>query len=113
MRCSVKRYRQYAADCVRQAQSEETLDEKTIMLNVALAWLRLAQQTEAREGTKARPLRLTISPTNASYPFESTTSAVLSCGQTFSGDPGIGYGCWCGGLPHGRRDGLRHDRRPA
>ena len=46
---SVKRYRQYATDCVRQAQSEETLDEKTIMLNVALAWLRLAQQTEARE----------------------------------------------------------------
>ena len=46
---SVKRYRQYAADCVRQAQSEETLDEKTIMLSVALAWLRLAQQTEARE----------------------------------------------------------------
>ena len=46
---SVKRYRQYAADCVRRAQSEETLDEKTIMLSVALAWLRLAQQTEARE----------------------------------------------------------------
>ena len=50
---SVKRYRQYAADCVRQAQSEETLDEKTIMLNVALAWLRLAQQTEAREETES------------------------------------------------------------
>lgn len=43
---SVKKYRQYAADCVRQAQSEETPDDKTIMLNVALAWLRLAQQTE-------------------------------------------------------------------
>ena len=50
---SVKRYRQYAADCVRQAQSEETLDEKTIMLSVALAWLRLAQQTEGREETES------------------------------------------------------------
>jgi hypothetical protein len=50
---SVKRYRQYAADCVRQAQSEQTLDEKTIMLNVALAWLRLAQQTETREETES------------------------------------------------------------
>ena len=44
---SVSRYRRYAADCVRQAQSEDTPEEKTIMLNVALAWLRLARQTEA------------------------------------------------------------------
>jgi len=44
---SVTRYRQYASDCLRQAQSETTAEEKTIMLNVALAWLRLAQQTEA------------------------------------------------------------------
>jgi len=45
---SVTRYRQYAADCVRQAQGEEGAEDKTIMLNVALAWLRLAQQAEAR-----------------------------------------------------------------
>ena len=45
---SVTRYRQYAADCVRQAQGEEAAEDKTIMLNVALAWLRLAQQAEAR-----------------------------------------------------------------
>ena len=52
---SVKRYRQYAADCVRQAQSEETLDEKTIMLNVALAWLRLARQIEAGRQDETPP----------------------------------------------------------
>ena len=46
---SVTRYRQYAADCVRQAQGEEAAEDKTIMLNVALAWLRLAQQAEAHE----------------------------------------------------------------
>jgi hypothetical protein len=51
MMISVIRYRQYAADCVRQAQSETTAEDKTIMLNVALAWLRLAQQTEALDAS--------------------------------------------------------------
>jgi hypothetical protein len=50
---SVSRYRQYAADCVRQAQGEETTEEQAIMLNVALAWLRLARQTEALEETES------------------------------------------------------------
>ena len=44
----VTRYRQYAADCVRQAQGEAAAEDKTIMLNVALAWLRSALQAEAR-----------------------------------------------------------------
>jgi hypothetical protein len=43
---SVTRYRQYAADCVKQAQSESSNGDKTILLNVALAWLRLARQNE-------------------------------------------------------------------
>jgi hypothetical protein len=47
MTSSVTRYRGYAADCVQQAQGEESTDERNIMLNVALAWLRLAQQAEA------------------------------------------------------------------
>jgi hypothetical protein len=41
------RYHEYAADCVRQAEHEQTAGDKGILLNVALAWLRLAQQTEA------------------------------------------------------------------
>jgi hypothetical protein len=52
---SVYRYRQYAADCVRQAQSEDTSEERTIMLNVALAWLRLAQQAEASRADGTAP----------------------------------------------------------
>jgi hypothetical protein len=52
---SVSRYRQYAADCVRQAQNEDTPEDKTIMLNVALAWLRLARQTEAPEQPESPP----------------------------------------------------------
>ena len=43
---NVESYRQYAADCVRQAQNEPTPEDRNIVLNVALAWLRLARQTE-------------------------------------------------------------------
>ena len=50
------RYRQYAAECVRQAQGETTAEDKTIMLNVALAWLRLAQQNEANAPALSPPL---------------------------------------------------------
>ena len=50
---SVTRYHQYAADCVRQAEQEQTPGEKGILLNVALAWLRLAQQNEARNESDA------------------------------------------------------------
>jgi len=39
-------YRQYAADCMRQAHNENTPDGHNVMLNIALAWLRLAQQAE-------------------------------------------------------------------
>jgi len=56
MMVSVTRYRQYAADCVRQAQGEEAAEDKTIMLNVALAWLRLARQAEARHEAESPPI---------------------------------------------------------
>ena len=46
---NVESYRQYAADCVRQAQNEPTPEERNIVLNLALAWLRLARQTEAMQ----------------------------------------------------------------
>ena len=44
---NVESYRQYAADCVHQAQNEPTLTDRNMVLNMALAWLRLARQTEA------------------------------------------------------------------
>ena len=46
---NVESYRQYAADCVRQAQNEATPQDRNMVLNVALAWLRLARQTEAMQ----------------------------------------------------------------
>jgi hypothetical protein len=39
-------FRKYAADCVRQAESEQTAEDKNILLNMALAWVRLAQQSQ-------------------------------------------------------------------
>jgi hypothetical protein len=42
-------YRQHAADCLRQAQDQHSADDRTLVLNVALAWLRLARQTELLE----------------------------------------------------------------
>jgi len=46
---NVQSYRQHAADCVRKAQGEETPEDRNILLNVALAWLRLARPTETME----------------------------------------------------------------
>jgi hypothetical protein len=46
---NVESYREYAADCVRQAQSEQTPEDRNIVLNMALAWLRLARLTETLE----------------------------------------------------------------
>ena len=40
-------FRQYAADCVRQAEAQQKPEDRDILLNVALAWVRLAQQSQA------------------------------------------------------------------
>jgi hypothetical protein len=42
-------FRQYAEDCLRQADDEATADEKNIMLNLALAWVRLAEMATTAE----------------------------------------------------------------
>jgi len=51
----VESYRQNAAECVRQAGIEQTAEDKNILLNVALAWLRLAQQTQAMALAEEEP----------------------------------------------------------
>ena len=45
----VENFRQYAADCVRQAEGQQSPEDKNILLNVALAWVRLAQQSQAHQ----------------------------------------------------------------
>jgi len=44
---SADSYRSYAADCVRQAEAAKSPEQKTVLLNVALAWIRLAHQKQA------------------------------------------------------------------
>ena len=41
------KFREYAADCLQKATGAETPEEKTLHLNMALAWIRLADQSEA------------------------------------------------------------------
>jgi hypothetical protein len=50
---NVESYHEYAADCVRQAQSQPTPEDRNIVLNMALAWLRLARLTEALKNETA------------------------------------------------------------
>ncbi len=44
-----EKFREYAADCLQKAGSAETPSEKNIHLNMALAWVRLAHQSESIE----------------------------------------------------------------
>jgi hypothetical protein len=73
---SGERYRQYAADCVKQAQSEGTSEDKTIMLNVALAWLRLAQQRDEHDGEGEGDGE--ASPSLAPEPFDLDEQALFN-----------------------------------
>jgi hypothetical protein len=54
MMIDVESYRQNAADCLRQAEGETEPEDKNILLNVALAWVRLAQQVQDI-GTEGKP----------------------------------------------------------
>jgi hypothetical protein len=44
---NLEAYQHYAADCVRQAEIESEPEDKNILLNMALAWVRLAQQSRS------------------------------------------------------------------
>jgi hypothetical protein len=57
---SPDKFRDYAADCVRKAGEAATAEDKTLLLNMGLAWMRLAQQVEsvAAMTGEAQDLRL-------------------------------------------------------
>jgi hypothetical protein len=42
----IESFKQYAADCVSRAEAEQSAEDKAIMLNMALAWVRLARQSQ-------------------------------------------------------------------
>jgi hypothetical protein len=48
-------YRQHAADCLRLAQSVSTAGDRTVLVEMAAAWLRLAERAcSAPHDAKAR-----------------------------------------------------------
>ena len=51
----IENFKQYAADCMHRAEDEPTPEDKNILLNIALAWVRLAQQSEAAAARPAAP----------------------------------------------------------
>jgi hypothetical protein len=60
-------FRQYAAECVAQAEGQQAPEDKNILLNMALAWVRLAQQTQTigsppTDGDPASPAGDLIGP---------------------------------------------------
>ena len=43
---TAERFREYAADCVQKATGAPTPEDKNLLLNMALAWVRLAHQSQ-------------------------------------------------------------------
>ena len=43
---SAGKFREYAAECVQRATDSPSMDDKNLHLNMALAWVRLAHQSE-------------------------------------------------------------------
>jgi len=58
-------YRQNAVHCVQQAQAEAAPEDTDILLNIALAWLRLAQQVQASNQASDRAMNYADSPPTA------------------------------------------------
>ena len=49
----IESFRQYATDCMRRAEGEERPEDRDILLNMALAWVRLAKQSADTAGDTA------------------------------------------------------------
>lgn len=59
----VESFKRYAAECLRQAADQESTADRDILLNVARAWVRLAQQSEAMGGAPAADAASATAPT--------------------------------------------------
>lgn len=61
---SAEKFKDYASDCVRKAEDATTPEDKNLLLNMGLAWLRLAEQVEAigamREAARERPAQVAV-----------------------------------------------------
>jgi hypothetical protein len=52
----IENFRAYAVDCMHRAEAEQTVEEKNILLNLALAWVRLAQQSQTAAESTGLPV---------------------------------------------------------
>jgi hypothetical protein len=56
------KFRDYAADCVQKASGTSNPEEKNLHLNMALAWVRLAHQSEAILELADKAQALSVAP---------------------------------------------------
>ena len=59
---SAERFREYAADCMQKATGAPTPEDKNLLLNMALAWVRLAHQSQTRAASADGARRTSSSP---------------------------------------------------
>jgi hypothetical protein len=66
----IESFRAYATDCMRRAEGEQTPEDRTILLNMALAWVRLAQQSQeaAQAADKSEAVPQAAAPGQAAPP---------------------------------------------
>ena len=62
----IENFRQYATDCMRRAEGEERPEDRDILLNMALAWVRLAKQSADTAGDTAVDTADLAAPMDAS-----------------------------------------------
>jgi hypothetical protein len=68
-------FKQYAADCMRQAEGQQSPEDRAILLNVALAWVRLAQQTQAVTAKAVDKTEQSLPPAKPVAPPTQTVNA--------------------------------------
>ncbi len=61
----IENFREYATDCMRRAEGEERPEDRDILLNMALAWVRLAKQS-ADTAEMAAPVDASVAAPPAS-----------------------------------------------
>ncbi len=59
---TAERFREYAADCVQRATGAPTPEDKNLLLNMALAWVRLAHQSQTLAASADGPRRTSATP---------------------------------------------------
>ncbi len=76
----IENFKQYAADCMQQARQQPSPHDRDILLNVALAWVRLARQSET----------LPAKPENEAAVNEAAAAAIAAASTAENGKAAVG-----------------------